>query len=214
MLSHGAAALSNSELLAVLLRTGTPGNNVMEICRMLLNSCDGSLVALSRMGEKQLCTFPGIQSSKAATIMAVFELGRRFVQETVTQQTKRTVTCARDAYDAMIPILKGLDHEEALIILLDKAHRITDHLRLGVGSFDAVSVNPRQVAKTALEKGAESIILVHNHPSGQPVPSKADIRLTEAVHKTCTLCDISLLDHIIICDNCFYSFADEKVIDL
>ena len=213
ILSVGPGALSNGELLAILLRNGTKGHNVLDISRGLLNGCDGSLVALSRLTERELCTFQGIHKDKAATILAAFELGRRFFSE--RQESKdRPILCARDAYENLIPYLKGADHEEAWVILLNKAHKVIYIQTIGIGTEESVAINARQIAKLALEKGAAAMILAHNHPSGNPDPSRADITITDTLHKTCSACDIDLLDHIIICDQAFYSFADEMTVKI
>ena len=112
----------------------------------------------------------------------------------------------------LISSLKGTEHEEAWVILMNKAHKVIYVQALGIGCTDAVAINARQVVKLALEKGAQALILAHNHPSGNPSPSRADLTVTETLHKTCSACDIDLLDHIILCDHSYYSFADEKII--
>ncbi len=213
LLSMGPGALSNGELLAILLRNGTKGHNVLDIARELLNGCDGSLVVLSRLTERELCTFQGIRDDKAATLMAAFEIGRRFFSERLESEDK-PIMCAKDAYENLIPYLKGADHEEAWIILLNKAHKVIYIQTLGIGTTESVAINARQIAKLALEKGASAIILAHNHPSGNPEPSRADISITDTLHKTCSACDIDLLDHIIVCDQAFYSFADERIVKI
>ncbi len=213
LLSFGPAALSNGELLAILLRTGTKEINVLDISRNLLKECNGSLIALSRLGERELCTFPGIKQDKAATLLAAFEIGRRFFSESKDPEDK-PILCAKDAYEILISALKGTQHEEAWVIFMNRAHKAIFVQALGIGSDDSVSINTKQIVKMALEKGAAAIILAHNHPSGNPSPSRADLSVTEALHKVCSACDVDLLDHIILCDHSFYSFADEKIVDI
>ncbi len=211
LLSYGPGALSNGELLSILLRSGTKNMNVLDVARNLLKECGGSLIALSRLTERELCTFPGIKQDKATTLMAAFELGRRFFAEG-REAEDRPILSAKDAYEVLISSLKGTEHEEAWVILMNKAHKVIYVQALGIGCTDAVAINARQVVKLALEKGAQALILAHNHPSGNPSPSRADLTVTETLHKTCSACDIDLLDHIILCDHSYYSFADEKII--
>lgn len=213
LLSYGPGAISNGELLSILLRSGTKHMNVLEIAQTLLSGCGGSLVKISQLSIEQLCQFPGIKSDKAATLMAALELGRRFILETNTVKEK-AITCCGDAYRALLPMLKGLEHEEAWIILLDKGHRVIDIQSLGIGSDDRVVIAPRQIARRAIETGAISLIMAHNHPSGNPEPSEADINMTLSIHNTCKTCDINFLDHIVITDHNFYSFAEEKIFSL
>ena len=210
LLSFGPAALSTGELLAILLRGGTSKMNVLDISRNLLNGCEGSLVKLSRMEEKELCTFHGIKSDKAASIIAAFELGRRFMSET-TDKKNKDIYGANDAYYLLLPSLKGLNHEEAWMILLDKSHRVITFQSLGIGCSDSVAIGIKEIIRKAMDYGACALILAHNHPSGEASPSKQDIELTKRLHDSCEICGLRLLDHIIVCDSQFYSFADERI---
>ncbi|MGM9753062.1 MAG: DNA repair protein RadC [Candidatus Cryptobacteroides sp.] len=206
----GPGALSNGELLAILLQSGTKGCNVLDCARILLGEADDSLVQLSRFNLKQFCSVPGIQSRKAAILMACFELGRRFVLEN-RQRDSGAITCARDIYNMLLPVVKGLGHEECWVLFLNRQRKVIEMQSFGVGVSDSVLVDPKSVVKTAIEYGASALVLSHNHPGGSPLPSKADMNLTEQLQKACSLCEISLLDHVVLCDNSYYSFADNAI---
>lgn len=210
MLSFGPSALSNGELLAILLRTGTSKMNVLDVSRGLLNGCDGSLVKLSQLNIEQLSSYHGVKEDKAATLMAAIELGRRFVIEK-QENPDKAITCAQDAYALLIPSMKGLDHEQAWVILLNRANKVLSTQALGIGCNDTVAIGTKEIVKLAIEKGASAMILAHNHPSGTASPSNADIMITKQLHDSCKMCGLVLVDHIIVCDDKYYSFADEKV---
>lgn len=210
LLSSGPQALSNGELLAVLLRNGTSSCNVLEMSRGLLTQCGGKLVRLSQMDFSELSRAPGLGPAKAAVLLAAFELGRRFADERAGAPG-RIVTGARTIYDMMVPYLKGITHEECWVMFLDKRMRVFARERLGSGTADEVLIEPREVVRLAMSRGARSMILVHNHPAGNPEPSPGDIRQTEALGRAATACGLRLLDHIIVSDDAFYSLSDEKL---
>ena len=212
LLSSGPQALSNGELLAVLLRSGTASSNVLDVSRSLLRSCEGKLVKLSQMDMSELQREPGIGSSKAAVILAAFELGRRFADERAGSPGK-LITGAHTVYDMMVPYLKGLSHEECWVLFLDKRQRVYSREKVGAGSPDAVPIDPRSIVRLALSRNARSLILVHNHPAGNPHPSPEDLRLTQDLARAATACEIILLDHVIISDDSYYSCSEEKLFD-
>lgn len=210
MLSQGPGSLSNGELLAILLRSGTSGRSVLELSQQLLGNCDGSLCTLFNMSSESMCSVPGIGKGKACSIMAAFELGKRFLLEESGIQ-KKPIVSARMVYDLMVPGMKGLRHEECWILLLNDSNYIIGKVCVSSGGGRATVIDVRQILKTALDKMASSLILLHNHPSGNPRPSKADIEQTEILHKACRSCGIDLTDHIVLCDDCFFSFSDEQL---
>ena len=210
LLSSGPQALSNGELLAVLLRSGTSSANVLEVSRGLLRSCDGRLVRLSQLGAAELGGFNGVGPAKAAVLLAAFELGRRFADER-TGSPGRIVTGAHTVYDMMVPYLKGLSHEECWVLLLDKRQRVCSRERVSSGSPDEVPMDPGTVVRLALSRGARALILVHNHPAGNPEPSPADLSQTQALARASAACGLRLLDHIIISDDSYYSLSDERL---
>ena len=209
LLSGGPGALSNSELLAVLLRSGTADKNVLELSRDLSATCDGRLVELSRLTLGELCGIPGIGKSKAAVVMAAFELGRRFMAESTDNNLP--ITSSEMVYRHLLPRLKGLDHEECYVMCLSATHRINGVHLLGRGTEDSVLFEPKDALKKAFGDGARALIIAHNHPGGNPLPSTADIQKTDSLSKACYACDMELLDHIIISDDRYYSFAEDKV---
>ena len=206
----GAASLSNTELLAILLRTGTGRKNVMEIAGELLHSADNRLAGLSDFSLEKMKEIPGIGTDKAVTVAAAMELGKRFVYEKNAFR-KVSVTDPRQIYELMLPVMKGLSHEECWIIFLNRANYIISKELLSTGGMSATVLDVKIIIRKALEKKAHGIILVHNHPSGSPVPGSADIKQTATLKKAAETFDISLMDHIIIADDRYYSFANEEV---
>ena len=211
MLSAGPSALSNGELLALIIRNGTAQMNVLDLSRHLLNKCQGSLVALSRLSIEQLCEIKGIKEDKACIIQAVFELGRRFISEGQERETPR-IANSMDAYRLLLPLLKGVAHEEAWIIILDSAHKVLNLQAIGIGNSESVVIESKQIVRMVLENGGSALILAHNHPSGNAYPSEADIKMTQNLSNACGIFNISLLDHLIVCDGEYYSFSESKCI--
>lgn len=210
LLEKGVDSLSNAELLAILLRTGTGSMNVVDVARELLKSADGRLGELSSMPIDKICGVRGIGKSKAATIAAAMELGRRlFLESSVLE--KKSISSPRAVYRIMIPLLKGLDHEECWVIFLNRANYIIGKERLSVGSLDATIMDVKTVLRRALDKKASGVVLVHNHPSGSAMPGQADIRQTGLLRKALQTCDIHLVDHVVVAEDCWYSFADERL---
>lgn len=210
MLSQGAGSLSNGELLAILMRNGTREHSALELSQQLLSSCEGSLCSLFNMSGESMCSIRGIGSSKATSIMAAFELGKRFLLEESGIQ-KKPIVNARMVYDLMVPQMKGLKHEECWALLLNDSNYIIGKVCMSSGGGRATVIDIRQILKTALDKMTSSLILLHNHPSSNPRPSKADIEQTDILRKACKSCGLELIDHIIVCDDCFFSFADEQL---
>ena len=205
LLERGAAGLSNGELLAILLRGGTRTESALDLSRTLLSSAGGSLCALFNTGAQKLLRVPGIGPCKAAGILAAFELGRRFLQEE-SGLSGRPIVSARMVYNLMIPVLKGLDHEECWVLFVNVRHCETGRMRVSAGGPVSTTLDPGQIARAALERGAWGIILIHNHPTGDPMPSQADIRQTEILKAAMNAIDVSLVDHVVISDRSFFSF--------
>lgn len=210
MAEKGLGALSNAELIATMVRTGSRKDNAVDISRMLLRSAGGSLVTLSGMSVKQMCRTAGIGPGKAASVVAAFELGRRCAVESSTID-KVSITDPAMIYRHMLHLMKGLAHEECWVIYLNRANYILGKERLSSGGTSSTVIDVKMIIKNALEMLASGIILVHNHPSGNPQPGACDIKQTGILKKAAETFDISLLDHIIIADDRFYSFAEERV---
>ena len=211
MMDKGAAALSNAELLAILLRTGTEKMNVIDVAREVLKSGDGKLNEIATMSVDMLCRADGIGPSKAVTVAAAFELGRRCAAENAID-TSTAISSPKTVFRMMLPLLRGLDHEECWILFLNRANFLISKERLSSGGLDSTTLDCRQILKKALEKKACGLIVVHNHPSGSALPGTADIQSTRQLERALKACDISLLDHVVIAQDSYYSFADEELV--
>lgn len=210
MLSKGAAAMSNAELLAILIGSGTQKENVLEVANRLLAANDGRLSTIAGMDAGRMKEIGGIGSVRYTAIAAAFELGKRCCLEDPGIE-KTPLTDADFVFRMMIPHLKGLGHEEFWIILLNRANYIIHKKMISLGGLSSTIVDPKLVVRMALDKRASAMIMVHNHPSGNPRPGHSDIVETERMKKAAGTFDISLLDHIIICDDSYFSFADDRV---
>lgn len=202
--------MSNGELLAILLRTGVKGMSALELAQSLLARADGSLVRMSRMPIDDIRSIYGLGGMKAVPIVAALELGRRFIEEGMSVE-KMTIVSPSQIFRLMRPALKGLQSEECWAVFLNSAHYVIAKERMTAGGLNSTIVDIKVIAAEALARKAVSVILVHNHPSGNPRPGAEDIRQTEMLRQALTSLSISLVDHIVICDDSYYSFADETV---
>lgn len=207
---RGAKSLSNAELLAILLGSGTGGKNVMEVAHELLVIADGRLALLGTMPLERLMQQKGVGEARAVAIAAAIELGRRSFQEMAVAH-KRPVTTPELVCRIMLPVLKHLDHEESWILYLNHANYLLGKERITVGRMETTLLDTRRIMLRAIEKQCSHIILVHNHPSGDPHPSEADFRQTAILRKALASIEIHLMDHIIISEESFYSFSEERV---
>lgn len=211
LMKYDAKALSNAELLAILINTGTKSHgkiyNAVEIARLILNACDNNLNTLAARSYSYFMTFPGIGEAKAITIKAALELYSRKLAE----NNKVVQICSSsDVYSRLHHEMANLDHEIAIVIYLDSANKIIRLHKIGDGSIDKTLVDKRKFLGEALNLQATGIIIVHNHPSGNLQPSLADDKLTSDIKKACELLDLRLLDHLIFDReaNNYYSYAD------
>lgn len=211
LIAKGSSALGNAELLAILLRTGSGNKNVLEMSHELLAAA-GSLTELSAMSIDKMQAIGGIGRNKAATVTAAFELGRRFAAEG-SRSPCRAITNASQIFSIMFPVLKGIDHEECWILYLNRANHILYKEKVSTGGLSSTTIDTNSILRKAIEKKADGIILVHNHPSGNPQPGKADVVETERLKKAAETFSISMLDHVIISDSGYYSFADQMIYD-
>ena len=213
MLDKGASSLSNAELLAIMLRTGTERNNVLEVAQTLLRRVDGRLDDLAAMSVEVLCETTGVGPSKAVTLAAAFELGRRwFSEEGVAKRSK--VSSPKDVFRMMYPLLKGLEYEECWAVYLNNANQCLGKDRLSTGGVDSTVLDSKILIRRACEKKATGVILVHNHPSGSAMPSVADINRTKSIRSALKACEMSLVDHVVIGSRNYYSFSDETIVDV
>ncbi len=208
MLLKGKSALSDAELLAILISTGTTNRSALELGQELLHSCDNDLNNLGRLSISQLKTIKGIGSAKAITLSAAFELGRRRAQA-IPKELPR-ITGSSDAYKIIYSDLIDLQHEEFHAIYLSRSNQVISKKQLSIGGIHGTVADGKLLFKEALLLNATGIIIAHNHPSGSIQPSQADIDLTKKLKSFGQLIDISILDHLIIGSNSYYSFADES----
>jgi DNA repair protein RadC len=207
LMQKGRAALSDAELIAILLGSGTTKLTAVDVAMLMLQAVDNDLNDLARLSMKQLCRNPGIGPAKAITVIAALELGRRRKESGAGRRT--TIASSRDIYNVMRPQLQDLPHEEFWIVLLNRANVVMRTEKVSSGGVAGTVADPKMIFKTALEHLASSIILVHNHPSGNRQPSGADISLTKKLKEAGTFLDLPVLDHLIYTDLGYYSFADE-----
>lgn len=210
MMSEGAKSLSDSEILAILLRTGNRQETAVDISRKLLSSAQNSLIGLSKLSIENMCSVEGIGTTKALTIMAAFELASRMAAETPAE--KPQIISSSSVVKICAPILKDLQHEECWVLYLNRANKLICKERVSSGGISATILDSRIIMKKAVEKLASSIVIVHNHPSGNPYPGKQDKIQTKMLKEAASLLDISLLDHVIIAGDKHYSFSDQSCI--
>ena len=210
MLAKGAEALSNVELLALLLRTGRGGANVIDVAREIILSGDGRLTGIAEMSTERLCSINGIGQGKAVAIAAAFEIGKRMALEQ-SFSSKIQLSNPKAVFHLMNPIMRQLDHEQCWILLLNKTNMLISKEMITKGGQDATIIDSRIIIRKAIEKKAAGIILIHNHPSGNAMPSMEDINQTSHLNNALKTCSLSLIDHIIITRNGYYSFADEEL---
>ncbi len=210
LLSKGAQSLSNAELLAILLRSGSREETAVGLAQRVLHACDNNLNELGRQALSALTRFKGLGETKALTILAALELGRR--RQLTDAKDRLLIKSSKDSYDAISPIIADLPHEEFWILLLNRANRVISRERVSVGGVTGTVVDARIVFKRALDMLACSIVLCHNHPSGNLSPSRADIDLTKKMKAAGKTLDIQVVDHLIVSDKGYYSFMDEGIL--
>ena len=206
MMSKGAQALTNAELLAILIGSGSGDDSAVSLMQKVLASYGDSLDRVGRLSVEELCHFKGIGPAKAITILAACELGRR---RAVEQPERRQVRSAAQVYDYFYPLMRDLPVEEFHVLLLNQSAIVIDSVRIGVGGLTETAVDVRVILREALLKRATALILCHNHPSGNLRPSAHDDRLTQQVQEAARLLNLNLADHVIFTDNGYYSYADE-----
>jgi DNA repair protein RadC len=210
MMTKGAFALSDAELVAIILGSGTKEMTAVDSAKNLLNSVNNDLNKLGKMSIRDLLKFKGIGEARAVTITAAMELGRR--RKESDKHVKEQILCSNDIYDIFFPLLSDLPHEEFWMLYLNRSNSVISKMKLSMGGIDTTSVDVKLIAKTAVECLASSAIAIHNHPSGSTKPSNRDIYITGQIRKALALFDIQLFDHLIIADNTYFSFKDEGII--
>lgn len=207
MMLHGAASLSNAELLAILIGSGNTEESAVDLMRKVLNDYHNNLNELGKASIDELCRYKGIGAAKAIAILSASELGKRRKDE--EKRERHTMSSSKDIYQYFYPSLCDLPVEECWILLLNQACKVIDKVRISSGGISGTVVDTRCILREAILKRASFIALCHNHPSGNIRPSKEDDRLTHQLNQACQMMNIRLIDHIILVDGCFYSYADE-----
>lgn len=209
LLLKGKHVLTDAELMAILVGSGTPQDSAVDVCKKLLAKVDNDISRLARMTVEEIVDLnvKGIGSARAIALVAALELGRR--RQPLERSFKGKITSSRDIFEAMAPKLADLTHEEFHVIFLNRANKVIASEPISRGGIAGTTADQRVIFKRALDHKASYIIACHNHPSGNLKPSAADLKLTHALVQAGKLLDILVLDHVIVTETAYYSFADE-----
>ncbi len=210
LLSKGLRSLSDAELIAILIGSGTREASAVDLAKHILSSTGNNLNDLSRLSVHDLKKFKGIGEARAIAIVAAMELGRRRKLEEVRR--KKQITTSRDVFDFFHPFIGDLSHEEFWVLYLSRSNRILASKQTSRGGIAGTVIDIRLILKDALENTASSLIICHNHPSGTLQPSEADKEITQKIARAAEIMDLRLLDHIIIGEGSYFSFADENLL--
>jgi len=207
LLLKGKSVLSEAELIGILIGSGTKTLTAVDLAKQILQSVDNNLNLLAKLSIADLKKFKGIGEAKAISIISALELGRR--RKSADQPKAIKITSSKTVYEIMHPHLQDLQHEEFWILLLNRANQLIKPVAISQGGVSGTVADPKMIFKFGLEALASSIILVHNHPSGNKTPSQADIKLTQKLKQAGQLLEIPVLDHLIYTDSGYLSMADE-----
>jgi DNA repair protein RadC len=210
LLVRGIMSLTDAELIAIIIGSGNSDESAVELSKRILQSAGNNLNTLGKLTVTDLQKFKGIGEAKAISIVAALELGRRRKLEDIPD--KKQIQSSNDVFEIFQPILADIPHEEFWVLLLSRSNRVIEKIRVSQGGVSGTVTDIRLILKPAIEKLASSVILCHNHPSGNNRPSDSDITITTKVKEAAKFMEISVLDHVIICEKAYYSFADEGVI--
>jgi DNA repair protein RadC len=210
LLLRGSQSLSDAELVAILLRTGKKGKSVLEIAREIISS-EGNLAMLATRTVDSLQKVDGIGKDKAATLAAAFELSRRILSQS-KWFSNRKITSPQDIAEIFIPILRDEIKEKFIVVCLNSANKVIKYETISVGNLNSSVVHPREIFKVAIDNSSASIILIHNHPSGNPEPSNEDIRITKKIVESGKILDIPVFDHLIIAGETYTSFVEKRLV--
>lgn len=210
LLQKGKLSLSDAELIAILIGSGSPNESAVQLSKRILASGKNNLSELGKLSVQQLCDFKGVGPAKAVSIIAALELGRRRRIEEALERKK--ITSSASVFELMQPVIGELPHEEFWIIYLNNSNKVIEQFQLSKGGITGTLVDVRLTLKKALELAATSLILVHNHPSGTLLASEPDKQLTQKLKTAAQSLDIKVLDHVIVTENSYFSFADEGVL--
>ena len=207
MTAQGAEALTNAELLAILIGSGSTKESAVDLMKRILNDCNNNLNTLGKMTIHDLCQYNGIGGAKAISILAACELGKR--RQAETPEERPDLGTATPIYNHMRPIMQDLDVEEFWVLLLNQHYRLIKKVRISHGGITETSVDIRIIMREAVLVNTAILAVCHNHPSGNLSPSKADRELTSSIRRACELMRITFLDHVIVTDGHYYSFHEQ-----
>ena len=210
LLLKGKASLSDAELIAILMGSGSRDESAVDLAKRLLRDVGDNLIELSKLDVFSLTKYKGLGEAKALSIIAALELGKR--RRAAEPLERKTLTTSKMVFEYVQNLLADSIYESFYIVLLTRSNKVIRPVLIGEGGTAGTFVDPKRIFKTALDHNANSIILCHNHPSGNIKPSEQDIRLTRKLKKLGDLLDLPVLDHIIVGDNNYYSFADENML--
>jgi DNA repair protein RadC len=210
LILKGKQSLSDAELIAILLGSGSRGESAVALARRILNAADNNLHELGKCSVKALQQHRGMGEAKAVAIIAALELGRR--RQTSDPRERPAVNSSRDAFNAIGPLISDMQHEEFWLLILNRANEIISRKQLSIGGASGTVVDIKIALKVVMDTGGTAFIAIHNHPSGSLRPSQADIDLTKKLKQAGQLLDLPLLDHLIVSERGYYSFADEGVL--
>lgn len=210
LMLRGPQSLTDAELIAIILRTGTKGKSVISVAQSLVTE-SGNLAVIASKPLSALVKNPGIGKDKAITLLAAFEISRRVVSQSKWFSEKK-ITSPKDIADIFIPLMKDELKEKFILVCLNSANKIIKFETISIGSLNSSVVHAREIFKAAIENSSASIILLHNHPSGNPEPSNEDIAVTKKMVETGKILDIPVFDHLIIAGNLYTSFVEKRLI--
>lgn len=206
LVQHGAAVLSDAELLAILIGTGTKKESAVDLGRKLMQGVNNNLITLNKLSLADLQKVNGIGLAKAVTIAAALELSKR--RQMATVEDKRIIKSSLDIYEELGPYLRDLNHEEFWVIALNRRLRVVASKRISTGGISETIVDVRLILRFGIENNASNLVIAHNHPSGNLNPSESDMRLTNDIKQAAKYMNMPLADHIIVADSGYFSFAD------
>lgn len=210
MMKKGRSVLTNAELLGILIGSGVQNESAVDIAKRILASVDHDLNKIGKLGLTDLKKFKGIGEARAITISAALELGRR--RQSANAEDVRQIKSSKDSFDVLYPYLADLDHEQFYVLLMNRSNKVIDVVRISQGGVAGTVADAKLIFKAAIDKLASSIIISHNHPSGNLRPSQSDLNITKTIKEAGQLLEISVLDHIIIAGESYFNFADDGII--
>lgn len=210
LIAKGKIALSNAELIAILIGSGNRNESAVALSKRILQSVNDKINELAKLSTEQLMTFKGVGEAKAIAILTALELGKRRQLETALEKPK--ITSSKDVFNLMQPIIGDLAHEEFWVLFLNNSNKVLAKIQVSKGGLTATIVDVRLLFKRALELASVGMIVCHNHPSGKLQPSNSDIQLTKKIKEAGLTLDIKLLDHLIVTEKAYFSFADDGIL--